>query len=388
MTESDFSAASLVRGDAAFRLQRRLGLIPKEGLGVGRRAIFYALLTWLPIAVWAAWRGRALGSTLDEPLVHHFGVNVRCLVAIPLLVFAEAVAHAVSMRLIPHFVNAGIVTDRAAFKAVIEDAARVRNLTLPWAIIAGLTIAWAIMAPSTPQAHDLLWAGDPAKQSFGFGGWWYLYVARPVYVALVLAWFWRLVLTTRLMFKISRLPLSLVPTHPDRLAGLGFLGSIPGAFSLVILALSSVLAAGWAHDVKYHEATLNSLKMPAVAFLVLMLVIYLSPLFVFFPALSRVRKFARLEYAALVARHGRAVRERWIKGREVVADEPLLQAPEIGPVADTLSLYDAVKRMRPVPVGKTSLIAVLVPAIIPMIVVVALRVPVKDMLLGLLKALT
>ena len=59
-------------------------------------------------------------------------------------------------------------------------------------------------------------------------------------------------------------------------------------------------------------------------------------------------------------------------------DEPLLEAPEIGPVADTLSLYDAVKRMRPVPVGKTSFFSVLVPAIVPMIVVIAMRVPIKE----------
>lgn len=381
-------AASLIRGDALFRLQRKLGLIPADGLGIARRALFFALLTWLPIAMWAWWRGRVLGDSLDEPLVHHFGVNVRCLIAIPLLIVAEGMAHAISMRLLPHFVHAGIVTDVPAFKAVIDDGARVRDLTLPWVIIAGLTIAWAFVAPSSPQAHDLLWADEPGRQSFGFGGWWYLFVARPVYVALVLAWFWRLVLTTRVMFKVSRLPLSLVPTHPDRLGGLGFLASIPGAFSLVILALSSVLAAGWAHDVKYHETTLDSLKMPAVAFVLLMLVIYLSPLFVFLPALSRVRKFARLEYAALVARHGRAVRERWIEGKEVVEYEPLLQAPEIGPVADTLALYDAVKRMRPVPVGRASFFSVLVPAIVPMIVVVALRVPIKDLLLTLLKALT
>ena len=45
-------------------------------------------------------------------------------------------------------------------------------------------------------------------------------------------------------------------------------------------------------------------------------------------------------------------------------------------------MYDAVERMRPVPVDKTSLFAVLVPAIIPMILVVALRVPVKDMILS------
>jgi hypothetical protein len=39
-------------------------------------------------------------------------------------------------------------------------------------------------------------------------------------------------------------------------------------------------------------------------------------------------------------------------------------------------------------VGRTSLLAVLVPAIVPMIVVVALRIPIKDMVLSLLKALT
>ncbi len=107
-TGHDQLAASLIRGDAAFRLQRRLGLIPREGLGVGRRAVFYALVTWLPIAVWAWWRGRVLGGALDDPLMHHFGVNVRCLIAIPLLVLAEGVAHAISMRLLPHFVDAGI----------------------------------------------------------------------------------------------------------------------------------------------------------------------------------------------------------------------------------------------------------------------------------------
>lgn len=387
--EPEPTAVSLVRGDALFRLQRRIGLIPAHGLGIVRRAVFFALVTWLPIAVWAWWRGRVLGVAPDEPLLHHFGVNVRCLIAIPLLIIAEGAAHIVTMRLLPHFVRAGIVANDSAFHAVVHRAIRARNKTLPWIIIAGLVFAWAIIAPVTIQTHDLLWAvNDPGALKLGFGGWWYLYVARPVYVTMVLAWLWRLFLLTRFMFYLSRLPLSLVPTHPDRLGGLGFLSAVPGAFSLVILALSSVLAAGWAHEVKYHEVPLDALHLPAASFLIFVLVIFLSPLLVFFPALSRARRAAKLEYAALVARHGRAVRERWIRGKEVVEDEPLLQAPEIGPVADTLSLYDAVKRMRPVPVGKTSFMSVLVPAIVPMIVVVALRVPIKDLLLTLLKALT
>jgi len=45
---------SLVRDDPPFRWQRSLGLIPRSGgLGVGRRAVFWTALAWLPIAVWA-----------------------------------------------------------------------------------------------------------------------------------------------------------------------------------------------------------------------------------------------------------------------------------------------------------------------------------------------
>jgi hypothetical protein len=37
---------SLVRGDRFFRIQRAIGLIPADGgLGVGRRAVFLALVT-------------------------------------------------------------------------------------------------------------------------------------------------------------------------------------------------------------------------------------------------------------------------------------------------------------------------------------------------------
>jgi hypothetical protein len=388
-TNPEDSAISLIQDDALYRVQRAIGLIPPSGLGVARRAVLYTLITWLPIAVWAWLHGHAMAGSLDEPLFRHFGVNVRCLLAIPLLIVADATAHGVSLRLIPQFVRAGIVADDEAFHAVLERARRARSRTLPWVIIAGLVIGWVVLAPSLLQQHDLLWAvDDPATHHIGFGGWWYLYVARPVYVALVLAWLWRLFLLTRFMFYMSRLPLSLVPTHPDRLGGLGFLQAVPGAFALVILALSSVLSAGWAHDVKYHEMSLEALRLPAAGFLVLLLLLFFAPLLVFLPALVQARRAGKLEYAALVALHGRAVRERWINGRPVVDAKALLEAPEIGPVADTISMYDAVARMRPVPVGRVSLMSVLVPAIIPMLVVIALRIPIKDLLLTLLKALT
>jgi hypothetical protein len=93
-----------------------------------------------------------------------------------------------------------------------------------------------------------------------------------------------------------------------------------------------------------------------------------------------------MEYGALVARHGRLVRQRWILG-EPVADDALLGAPELGPVADTLTLYDAARKMRSFPIARRSVVAIALPAALPMIGVLAMEIPIKDLLLKLLTTL-
>jgi hypothetical protein len=381
-------SVSLIRDDLFFRAQRAIGLVPRTGLGVGRRAIFYALVAWLPIALWVALAGRAITGGVDEPLLQHFGVTVRCLIAIPLLVVAEAIAHATLLRLMPQFVRAGLVTDRASFVDTLAGVARLRDRTLPWVVIAAVVLAWTVLAPDTHQGHDVLWAeGAPGPSGLGFGGWWYLYVARPIYLTLVLAWLWRVGLMLVLFRRVAALVQSLVPTHPDRVGGLGFLESMPAAFSLVILALSAVFAAGWAHDVLYHGVNVASLKVPVAGFLVLVALVFLAPLLMFGAPLRRAKRAALLEYGALVADHGRKVHRRWIE-KKPVEDDALICAPEIGPVADAQAIYEAVRQMRTLPIGKSTLLAVLVPALIPILVVVSLQVPIGELLLKVLKALS
>jgi hypothetical protein len=88
-TQNHDVSFSLVQGGPPYRLQQKIGLIPRRGLGVPRRMIFFMLLTWVPIIGWALVNERMFVAVVSEPLFQHFGVHVRCLVAIPLLIAAE-----------------------------------------------------------------------------------------------------------------------------------------------------------------------------------------------------------------------------------------------------------------------------------------------------------
>jgi hypothetical protein len=376
---------SLIRDDLPFRLQRRMGLIPEQGLGLMRRALFFALLTWLPIVVWAIAAGRIWPGDTDDPLLRHFGVHVRFLLAVPLLILGEGMAHHLSMTLIPYFLTSGLVpaTQKQDFVNILRDITRLRNRALPWAVIAAAIVGGVLLELTTDRPgfdHEVNWAANGTSGRLGFGGWWFMCVSRPIFTALMAAWLWRLILAFILLKRIARLDLDIVPTHPDGAGGLGFLERLPHAFSLLAFAVSAVLSSRLAHQVLYHGANVQSLGTMLAVFVVVLVGICLAPLLTFFRTLIIAKRRALLEYGALVGDHGRLVHRRWILGETTVADDPLLQAPELGPVADTLTLYQAVRAMRPVPIGKFSLLAIAVPTLIPIAVLFSIQIPIKDIL--------
>jgi hypothetical protein len=382
--DPDFSP---IENEPPLRWFRWLRLAPPDGLGAGRRALFFALLTWLPIVVWAAATGHLWSDAGGERLLQHYGVHVRCLLAIPLLILAEAAMHNAAKRMASQFVSSGAVGpgERAGFDRIIADVRRLRDASLVWVLLLGAAFAWSVA--DQPAQHDdaIAWAvgGDGAV---GFGGGWFAYVVRPIFLALVMGWLWRMLLVAYWFWRVGRLDLSLVPTHPDRTGGLAFVEKLPGAFAMVAFALSAVIVSRWAHEIVYHDMTLQSFKLTAAAFVILWSLFVLLPLFALAPALMAARGRAIPAYSVLVGEQGRLVYRRWIL-REPVDDNPIFDAPEIGPVADAAVMYDAVKRMRVVPIGKGALVKILVPIVLPMIVVAALQIPLKELLLTVVKAL-
>lgn len=374
---------SLIRGGPFYGLRKITGLVPEKGLA--RRTAMLVCLVWLPTLIGAIVERRLFPGENSDPLMRHFGIHARLVIAIPILFFAEAMMERIVPAIIRQFPLAGLVNERTRdeFVHVLRRAELLRDSIWGNLFVAGVilaSIATSIFYPV--NTDELAWAATMEESGvrIGFAGWWFLFVGRPVFVGILALWFWRLFVGWRLVRGISSLDLNLIPTHPDRAGGLGFVQQIAIPEAWIVFAISVVLAGRWGHDVLYHGAHVDSLKPLVAAYAVIILAVFLGPLLLFSRSLRRFRQRALLEYSALVGIQGRLVYRKWI-GNQEVGDQPILGSSELGCVADTNTVFDAVEEMRIIPIGKEAVIPLLLAVALPMVPVFAIEVPIKDLLL-------
>jgi hypothetical protein len=381
------SVFSIVRGDPLFRFQRALKLVSDEHLFVARRAVFFALLAWVPLAAAAYFVAGDSARHGAESFLWHIGVHARCLIAIPLLIIAEVRADWMSGRIISQFTSAGLVpeSERARFDEVLQRTTRLRDAWWVWLAMAALVATTAVLGIRRPTiAHEMVWA-TRSDGTLGPAAWWFFLVVRPLGATLTLAWLWRLVVTVILLRRVTSLKLDLIPSHPDRAAGLGFVEQTMVIFSPVVLAISATVCAHEAHFVLKHGVLVQSLKVQAIGFVIILLAVFLSPLFAVAPALRVFRRRVYFEYASLVGRVDAAFDRRWVRDRGADATDTLDRS-DFSALADAQTVFETTASVRPLPISKASILTVLIPALIPMLLLIAVQVPVKEILARIAEA--
>ena len=375
------SAFSIVRGDPLFRLQRALRLVSDQHLFVVRRAIFFALLTWVPIALAAFFFAGDSARHGSEAFLWHFGVHARCLIAVPLLIVAEVRADWMSGRIVSQFTSSGLVPEgeRGRFDEVLQRTTRLRDAWWVWLAIAALVATTAVLGITQPTVkHELSWAAR-ADGSPGLAAWWFFLVVRPLSAILMLTWLWRLFITVLLLRRVTGLKLELIPSHPDRAAGLGFVEQTMVIFTPVVLAISATVCAHEAHFVLKHGVLVQSLKLQAVGFMIILLAIFLSPLLAVAPALRVFRRQVYFEYGSLVGRVDAAFDRRWVRDRGADVKDTLDRS-DFSALADAQTIFETTASVRPLPISKATILTVLIPALVPMLLLMAVQVPVKEIL--------
>jgi len=389
MSDNSLSLAedfSLTRGGPMHRVLVLLGNAGDERQRVVRRALAIALITWLPLLVLSLLHGDAYGTGVRLPFLRDFAVNVRFLIAVPILILAESSIDRRWRILVVHFLKSGLVPEEElpSFAAAIEKTTRRRDRIWPEAFM-----ALAAFLPVILLRTELLMSGLSnwhGIDQISPAGWWFNLVSTPIFRFLMFRWLWRMVLWTAFLWRVSRLHLFYVATHTDLAAGLGFLSEGQKAFSPIVFAGGAVIAAQVANVITYQGATLSSEQLPMIAYGVLAILFLLAPLLVVTPVLIKVKRNALREFGALVTKHNQLFERKWLQ-QEKRSEEVMLGNPDASSLEDLGSSFTVIRQMGIVPIDKQTLIALALAAALPMIVVALYATPANDLIRLVLKML-
>ena len=193
---------------------------------------------------------------------------------------------------------------------------------------------------------------DAAGMHLTPAGLWNVFVSVPIFQFILLRWYFRFFLWFWFLWRVSRLNLRLVAIHPDRAAGLGFLGRSTHAFAPILVAQGALLSALIASQILYAGQQLMAFKVEVASFLVFFVVIVFSPLAVFTPSLASAKRQGLRRYGSLASRYVGEFEEKWMQDG-AAGDDQLMGSGDIQSLADLGNSYSVVQETRLVPFGVT-----------------------------------
>jgi hypothetical protein len=341
---------SLVMGGPLYQLFRRTHAIDADTGIPHRRILYVAGFAWVPLLLLSV-VGDLTGHVGLGSFYKDIEMHVRFLVALPMLLIAEIIVHWRLSPVVQRFVQRRIVTaeDMPRFDAAIDSAIRLRNSAM---IEIGLLVLvytfglwlWSSRIPSTYatwyQLPGSRWHLTPA-------GYWYVLVSIPIVQFILLRWYLRLFIWFRFLWQVSRLKLHLVPSHPDKCAGLAFLGRALYAYGPLLFAQGAMLAGVVANRVLYQGDKLVSFKMQIAGFVVFFVFAVICPLFMFTPKMTRAKRQGLADYGQIGQDYVDRFEQKWVGHSD---NDELLGAADIQSLADLGNSYSIVTDMRAVPV--------------------------------------
>lgn len=376
---------SLVLGGPLFQLLRRAHLTDDALTHLRQRVVAISLVGWLPLLALSALEGQAWGGSVAVPFLHDAEVHVRFLVVVPLLIVAELVVHQRMRFLLKQFLERDLIPESAMprFDAAIASAFRLRNsvpaelLLIALVYGVGILIVWRQYIALDAATWYATPSIDGPKASLA--GMWFGYVSLPLFQFLLLRWYFRMFIWMRFLGQVSRIELNLVPTHPDRTGGLGFLAVTAYAFMPLLVAHGALLAGNLANRIFHLGAALPDFKFEILIVVAFLLCIVLGPLLVFTPQLAQAKRTGNREYGTLAQRYVREFDAKWLRGG-AAADEPLVGSADIQSLADLANSLEVVQGMRIAPVTKDAILRLAAAILVPLIPLALTMMPLEELL--------
>jgi hypothetical protein len=381
---------SLVLGGPLYQLLRRSRLTDDAMTMVHRRILAAVLITWVPLLLLSALEGRAWWGATEVPFLLNIEVHARFLLAMPLLILAELVVHQRMRRALVQFLSRDLIRadDVPRFDAMIAAATRLRNSLVAELLLLVLVYGVGIYVRNSIAVDANTWAQAGSASGFAnlsLAGWWHTLVSVPIFQFLLLRWYFRMFIWIRFLWQVSRIELQLVPTHPDRAGGLGFLATIVFAFTPLLVAHGVLLAGLIADRIFFVGAKLPQFIVEITAVVGALVFVVLCPLIVFGGQLSRARRAGLREYGVLAQRYVKEFDAKWIRGVRDPA-EPLVGSADLQSLADLANSFDVIRTMRVVPFSKETVFQLGVATLVPLLPLTLTMISFEELLKRLLGA--
>ena len=381
---------SLILGGPLYQLLRGAHLTGDALQLLRRRIVVLVLLAWAPLLLLSLADGYAWGEARGLPFLRDFDVQVRFLIALPLLIVAELVVHHRMRSVVGVFLERRLIPDaaRAPFDAAIAAALRLRNsiaaeiLMIAFVYFIGVGFIWR----SQGAIAGANWYGVAAAGTWqpSRAGWWLGAVSLPLFQFLLLRWYFRLFIWARFLWQVSRLDLRLQPMHPDRCGGLGFLGTVSYSFAPVLMAQGALLAGTFANRIFYAGGKLPEFRMEIFGLVAVMVFAVLGPLLVFGRPLAEAKRKGMREYGTLAQRYVREFDDKWLRG-DAPADEPFVGSGDIQSLADLGNSFEVVKGMRLVPFTLQNIVQLAATTLAPVLPLTLTMISLEELLGRLVK---
>jgi hypothetical protein len=378
---------SLVLGGPIYQLFRKAHLSGDHMDLLGRRVAAFLLMAWLPLLLLSPLSAR-IGGHGTLSFLRDVEVQVRFLVALPVLIIAELVVHLRVRPVVHAFVERRLVLpeDVPRFHNAIDSAVKLRNsigLELGCFVLVYTVGLWFWSSRTT--AETATWYSLPGNPwRLTSAGFWYVFVSIPIVQFLLLRWYLRMFIWFRFLWHVRRIDLNLIPTHPDRCAGLAFLGRSSYAFGPVLFAQGAMLAGLIATQVLYRGEKLIAFKMQAAGLIAFFVLLILGPLLMFTPQMMRSKLKGLGDYGLLAQQYVERFAQKWI-AQESNPSTELLGSADIQSLSDLDNSYSVVRDMRPVPFGVQDITRLAAATAMPLVPLLLTVFPPEELILRIVK---
>ena len=240
---------------------------------------------------------------------------VRLLVVIPLLFLCESSLDPRLWVFVSTIVRSGVAPGNAlpALKFEIARTVRWKDAWLPEAMCLFAAVLLSLFAAQLHPSGKTA-ALDPtrAMSDLPLAGLWYLIVCLPLFRFLMFRWIWQIALWCRFLWRLTKLDLHLVPTHPDGAGGSDILKlcrpiSPPWCWRSLIL-----VSATFAEELSSGKTVFEVIYPALVVTLILDLGLILLPPCVFAFKLRACQEKGLSDYSVFAARYVNDFEKKWL----------------------------------------------------------------------------